>query len=141
MKLHLERQQFTLAIMDTSSKEDHSKSTVRQMKHGPELHQIASVSEFDLKYRIKYSTSSLLSGIDCGFLPAPKNGDVKFVEDTRLGSYAQFSCDKGFKLVGADSRLCQANGDWSLSQPTCESRIHSTSMEGALFYLSLSFRD
>ncbi len=39
--------------------------------------------------------------------------------------------------MGPESRLCQANGDWSLSQPTCQSRIHSTSMEEALFYLSL----
>ena len=50
------------------------------------------------------------------------NGVVDFVPDTKLDSDAEYSCRRGFKLVGNDVRHCQANGDWSGSQPTCESK-------------------
>lgn len=58
--------------------------------------------------------------VDCGPLPAPVGGSVQFNPDTLLGSFAVFKCNIGFKLVGNRQRKCQANGQWSGSQPTCQ---------------------
>ena len=63
----------------------------------------------------------LYVGIDCKWLPTPEYGVVDFVPDTSLGSVAQFRCIRGFELVGSSYRICQYNGIWSMSQPTCES--------------------
>ena len=58
-------------------------------------------------------------GLICGSLPNPKNGQVTF-GSTRVGSSATYRCDKGFVLVGKSSRVCQANGEWSSTEPQCQ---------------------
>lgn len=78
----------------------------------------------------------MLVAIDCGFLAAPAYGEVKFVPNTKLGAYAKFSCNKGFKLVGDESRRCQKNGDWSGSQPICKSKAHPSSGMNRFFDFS-----
>uniref|UniRef100_A0A1X7VM60 Sushi domain-containing protein n=1 Tax=Amphimedon queenslandica TaxID=400682 RepID=A0A1X7VM60_AMPQE len=57
--------------------------------------------------------------IDCGDLPDIANGEVSIAPDTMLGSNATYSCDDGYTLQGSSMRMCQANGEWSGSQPTC----------------------
>ena len=59
-------------------------------------------------------------GIDCGPLPDIANGRVVIAPDTRLSSTATYSCNPGFNLVGAATRRCQANGEWSGQEPSCE---------------------
>ena len=59
-------------------------------------------------------------GINCGPLPDIANGKVAIAPDTRLGSTATYSCNAGFNLVGAATRQCQANGEWSGQEPSCE---------------------
>ena len=57
----------------------------------------------------------------------PENGQVNFT-DTTLGANATYTCDEGLSLEGVDTRTCEADGDigeWSDSEPTCESGICS----------------
>ena len=35
------------------------------------------------------------------------------------GDAARFSCDGGFSLVGQNTIVCQTNGKWSATPPTC----------------------
>ncbi|XP_015706319.1 P-selectin-like [Coturnix japonica] len=37
------------------------------------------------------------------------------------GSWAEFSCDPGFRLVGSDRSDCTRSGTWSHPKPVCES--------------------
>ena len=60
--------------------------------------------------------------VDCGDLPAPKNGGVTFYPGTTLASTATFRCKKGFRLVGSEVRTCGVNGKWSGVQPVCKSK-------------------
>ncbi|XP_019625813.1 PREDICTED: LOW QUALITY PROTEIN: sushi, von Willebrand factor type A, EGF and pentraxin domain-containing protein 1-like [Branchiostoma belcheri] len=54
----------------------------------------------------------------CPQLSAPDNGAMSggvLFQDT-----ATFTCDPGYELVGSASRLCQANQQWSGTQPACQ---------------------
>ena len=67
---------------------------------------------------------SLLSIVaDCGALSNPANGQVN-TSGTTFGQTATYSCNTGYNLVGDSTRMCQANGDWSGSAPTCQSILH-----------------
>ena len=57
--------------------------------------------------------------IDCGELDDPDNGQVSH-DETTVGSIATYTCDPGFNIVGNMTRICQENGDWSGTEPTCE---------------------
>ena len=63
-----------------------------------------------------------ISVADCGFLMDPENGVVT-INGRTFGSTATYQCDEGFNLVGNETRICQENGEWSDSQPTCESQL------------------
>ena len=58
--------------------------------------------------------------MDCGSLPDPTNGSVTLTAGTLLGQNATYSCDTGYNLVGDSTRTCQATGNWSGSEPTCQ---------------------
>ena len=58
--------------------------------------------------------------VDCGALTDPANGQVSHPDGTTLGQTATYSCNTGFNLVGNSTRTCQATGDWSGSEPTCQ---------------------
>ena len=62
--------------------------------------------------------------MDCGSLSISHGAVV--VEMTTLGSVALYSCDRGFTLVGSDSRTCEANGRWSGEEPLCMILIASS---------------
>ena len=57
---------------------------------------------------------------DCGTLPDPSNGQVNLDEGTTIGSTAVYTCDEGHTLVGASTRMCQSDGVWANSEPTCQ---------------------
>ena len=42
------------------------------------------------------------------------------VEGNAFGSQANYSCSEGYVLNGNSTRMCQADGQWSGSEPTCE---------------------
>ena len=54
----------------------------------------------------------------CPALPNPTNGVVSHGMD--VGDLADYSCNDGFELIGADMRTCQADGTWSGNAPTCQ---------------------
>lgn len=63
---------------------------------------------------------------DCGPLSDPSNGDVS-LGGTTEGEVANYSCEGGFVLVGAQSRTCQPDGQWSGTAPNCSKhspRVH-----------------
>ena len=45
---------------------------------------------------------------------------------TTYNSMATYECSIGFELVGSDKRTCQTNGQWSGSEPTCQSEGRCT---------------
>ncbi|XP_035694888.1 P-selectin-like [Branchiostoma floridae] len=54
----------------------------------------------------------------CPQLSAPDNGGVS--GGVLFADTANFTCDPGYELVGSASRLCQANQQWSGTQPSCQ---------------------
>uniref|UniRef100_A0A8D0LWG0 Membrane cofactor protein n=1 Tax=Sus scrofa TaxID=9823 RepID=A0A8D0LWG0_PIG len=60
----------------------------------------------------------------CSNLPDPLNGQVSYPNgDTLFGSKAQFTCNTGFYIIGAETVYCQVSGNvmaWSEPSPLCE---------------------
>ena len=52
------------------------------------------------------------------------NGVVIFTE-TVFASEAMYVCNEGFQLNGSSVRTCQADEQWSESEPTCEGEATS----------------
>ena len=50
----------------------------------------------------------------------PVNGSVDYAAGTMFGQTANYSCNTGYNLVGDSTRTCQATGNWSGSEPTCQ---------------------
>ena len=60
----------------------------------------------------------------CPTLTSPMNGSL-LISGTGAGIYqetATYSCETGFNLVGMSERVCQSDGTWSRSDPTCQSK-------------------
>ena len=60
--------------------------------------------------------------VDCLNLTAPSNGQVSLTTTT-FGSVAMYTCEEGYLVMGSAMRQCQANGNWSEEEPTCESKL------------------
>lgn len=58
--------------------------------------------------------------IFCPNLTAPAGGSVEF--NSRIGERAHYSCSPRLVLVGEETQLCQADGDWSGEEPVCVSQ-------------------
>ena len=58
--------------------------------------------------------------MDCGSLPDPTNGTVTLTAGASLGQNVTYSCNTGYNLVGDSIRTCQATGNWSGNEPTCQ---------------------
>ncbi|XP_065554657.1 complement receptor type 2-like isoform X1 [Lathamus discolor] len=53
----------------------------------------------------------------------PENGRAIVLTDLLLGSKVNYSCDKGYKLVGGSQRTCEVSGtrvSWSGEAPVCQ---------------------
>ena len=50
-----------------------------------------------------------------------RNGRLQGQHFTYL-SPVLYTCDRGYELVGASVRVCQANGKWNKEEPTCRSK-------------------
>jgi len=60
------------------------------------------------------ATAGSVSG--CGFPGAPAHSTVTFSpsdDNAREGTIAEYSCDRGFELLGPARRVCGSNGTWS----------------------------
>ena len=69
----------------------------------------------------KWSATNNLA-VDCGSLSVVVNGMVKTVATT-FGSVANYSCNNGYEIVGPSTRICQANGSWSDTDPLCKGKV------------------
>ena len=65
--------------------------------------------------------SVVLSVRKCGGLSL-ENGNVNISLPIE-GNTATYSCDAGYRLVGVAIRVCQSNGLWSETAPTCQGII------------------
>ncbi|NXJ67184.1 DAF factor, partial [Rostratula benghalensis] len=53
----------------------------------------------------------------------PENGRALVLTDLLLGSKVNYTCDKGYKLVGGSQRTCKVSGtrvSWSGDAPVCQ---------------------
>ncbi|NXP46565.1 DAF factor, partial [Heliornis fulica] len=53
----------------------------------------------------------------------PKNGRAVVLTDLLFGSKVNYTCDKGYKLVGGSQRTCEVSGthvSWSGDPPICQ---------------------
>lgn len=66
---------------------------------------------------------SLCTVADCGPLEDPSDGRVMF-NSTKFNHSATYTCNDGFELEGNRTRTCQANGEWSGSNSTCEGILY-----------------
>lgn len=55
---------------------------------------------------------------NCGVLAAPTNGSVN-ATGANYGATGTYACDTGYTLSGAATVMCQTDGAWSASAPTC----------------------
>ena len=61
----------------------------------------------------------------CGHPDFIANGGRRYFGTTE-GSTVNYTCNPGYRMFGASRRICQSNGQWSGSQPSCESKFHYT---------------
>ena len=65
------------------------------------------------------------AAIDCGNLTVPEDGQILFTPgvvmtlETGLGAVANYTCSEGYDLVGDAMRACQANEQWTGTEPNC----------------------
>ena len=93
--------------------------------------QISNYNSYNLSWHFNTATRGLLSFLaTCAPFTSFPNGTV--TENTAnilnrpvAGSNASFTCNPGFSLSGSDPLTCQANGIWSASEPTCQSKYIS----------------
>ena len=71
-------------------------------------------------------TSALLTcaAIICDEPQSPANGD-KVTTGRSVGDIVSHFCNPGFKLSGDRNRICQADEQWSGSQPNCSRECKS----------------
>ena len=63
------------------------------------------------------------TGVDCGTLPNPANGQVSHTTGTTFGQTATYNCNTGYNLVGDSTRTCQDTGQWGGSAPNCQRKL------------------
>lgn len=64
----------------------------------------------------------LVSARNCSEPGQPDNGST--VENgCSIGKAVYHTCNVGLTLVGANRRVCQANGEWSESLPSCVGKV------------------
>ena len=56
--------------------------------------------------------------IDCGAPGHLSNGE-RIGSTYTFGSQVRYSCNPGYELLGVERRICQADGTWTGSVPTC----------------------
>ena len=68
---------------------------------------------------------------ECHELGNPEKGRV-LLTGRSFADRTMYSCEDGYRLVGVEFRLCQSDGSWSATEPSCQ-KIG----ESLLFYFLL----
>ena len=94
------------------------------MVYGAALHLLVSVSTSEREKRRRI-TNKINFGVSpenmCDRLENIANGRV-ILSGTFVGAVANYSCDLGYTLDGNVLRECQSSGQWTGSEPTCNSK-------------------
>ena len=61
---------------------------------------------------------------NCGELGPPTNGRLRLTNSTTV----TYTCDTGYRLHGASTRHCTANGEWTESVPQCIRELRATTI-------------
>ena len=77
--------------------------------------------------------SGLFADKECHELGDPDKGKV-ILTGRLFADRAIYTCDEGYRLVGVEFRLCQADGSWSATEPSCHKNGNGSPMP-SLFYL------
>ena len=64
------------------------------------------------------------AGIICPTFSQPQNGRVTVSNNRFVGSTASYSCNVGFRRLGASTRQCMQSGQWSVDEPSCIRKFH-----------------
>ena len=67
---------------------------------------------------ICFTLNIVFSAKSCPHPGRPRNGNVKGL--FRFGERVDYTCDECYKLKGPSYRQCQADQQWTDTQPTCE---------------------
>ena len=63
----------------------------------------------------------------CELLRDPVHGEVHQT-GRYLGDRAIYTCSPGWEIVGAEERVCQADGAWTNQEPFCKKRGRKSSI-------------
>ena len=74
--------------------------------------------------------------VDCGDPGLPPNA-ARVLSETTFNSVVKYSCSVHFMLSGEAVRVCQDDGTWSGTLPTCE----RMSTPKAIYYIRLFTMD
>ena len=104
---------------------EHSHVPANQMENGNQSCQLVNVRKNKLDKCI-IDTLAIVSvkyytGVGCDKLEAPENGAVTYTS-LSIGSYAHYSCNDGYFIVGVTSRRCEASG-WTDKAPICKREL------------------
>ena len=81
------------------------------------------------------ATTPYIPSGDCGVPDTPANGS-KSVSFTTVGHTVTYTCKSEYKLLGSSSRICQNNGQWSGTQPSCSRKLYDVCYCGSLLLQS-----
>ena len=59
------------------------------------------------------------TAVDCGVFPNSTNGAVDTSSGTTFMMTATYTCNTGYTLIGANTRTCGGDGQWTPDAPTC----------------------
>ena len=68
-----------------------------------------------------YVITTFTAAVNCRPLTDPDNGLVDTPYGTTFRSTATYTCNTGYALSGSQTRSCGADGNWTSSEPFCES--------------------
>ena len=68
--------------------------------------------------------------VDCGPLGNSVNGQVDMSSGTTFMSTATYTCNAGYKRIGAISRTCGSDGVWFPAAPTCKRKCDHAYLAG-----------
>ncbi|KAJ8790156.1 hypothetical protein J1605_004623 [Eschrichtius robustus] len=98
---------------------------------GTSLNYECFLGYFENMFSITCLENSVLSSVkifrdmrkSCGKPPEPFNGMAHINTDTQFGSTVNYSCNKGYRLIGSPSATCLLSGidvTWDKKAPICE---------------------
>ena len=75
---------------------------------------------------------------ECHELGKPDKGNV-MLTGRLFADRAIYTCDEGYRLVGVEFRLCQADGSWSATEPSCHKNGKLSFISSDLFIIGRQF--